>query len=307
MKTVKVFGHKNPDTDAVCSAIAYAWFLNKFEKLEAKPYILGDINKETEYVLNKFGFEKPEVLTQVEPDDMVFIVDTNNKDQLIEGVEKTNILGIRDHHKLAGNIQTNFPIDIVAQPLGSTSTVILSTVPTEIESIDDSILGLMVAAIISDTLEFRSPTTTKQDREFVNKIAKRLNIDIKELASEMFKNKSDLSGKTARDLLLLDSKRFDLKGKKSRVSVLESTAPENAIKMKKYLLEDMEELKDKEDLDAIFFFIIDILNQKATAIISDEDTQKWVSEAFDVEFNDNTAVLEDVVSRKKQIIPNLSK
>ncbi|MGB0925381.1 MAG: DHH family phosphoesterase, partial [Minisyncoccia bacterium] len=164
MNEIKVFGHRSPDTDASASAIVWAWFLTNHRNQPASAYILGKVNTEAQFVLDTWGHSMPPILDQVNADDSVAIVDTNNLDELFENINETNIISIIDHHKLAGNLKTNLPLELVIQPYASTMTVMYNIMNIEPADLPRNIAGLMLSGIISDTLEFRSPTTTDADR-----------------------------------------------------------------------------------------------------------------------------------------------
>ncbi|MDD3648313.1 MAG: manganese-dependent inorganic pyrophosphatase, partial [Candidatus Dojkabacteria bacterium] len=173
--------------------------------------------------------------------------------------------------------------------------------------IPSNMAGLLVSAILSDTLKFTSPTTTEEDKQAAEELAKIAGVEIDKHAEEMFEAKSDLSGMATKDILLSDSKIFELGNKKVRVSVLETTKPENAISMKENLLKGIDELKKKESLDLMFFFVVDIINSAADLIVQSYTEKEVAEKAFKCKVDDNQANLPGVVSRKKQIIPELER
>jgi len=185
MKKDIVIGHKNPDTDSVCSAIIYSWYLNK-KNLNTKPFIAGNITKETKYVLSRFKFETPEIIKEIEADRNIHIVDTNNKDELISGIETADIESIVDHHLLYGALTSNKPIEITIKPYGCTATILLEKCTYDSIEVDKDIAGLMLSCILSDTLNLTSPTTTDEDKKAVEKLEKLTGISKDELANEMF-------------------------------------------------------------------------------------------------------------------------
>jgi manganese-dependent inorganic pyrophosphatase len=303
---IKVIGHKAPDTDTVCSAIAYSWLLNK-KGINSVSCRAGELNKETKYVLEKFGVNEPILLEEFSSEDEVIIVDTNNKDELPSGIENTQIKEIIDHHKLTGTISTNEPIPIIIKPWASTASIIWKHIKHSGYIIDNKIAGILLAAVLSDTLKFNSPTTTKKDIESAKELEKEANTKMDPLAEEMFAAKSDLSGMTAKDILLVDSKVFDFSSRKTRMSVLETTSPENALSMKKELLAASIELKKDEKTDYLFFFVVDIIRSESSLIVSTNEEMEIAQKAFGKEFKDNFMKLEKVVSRKKQMIPAIEK
>ena len=307
MSTLKVIGHVNPDTDSTCSPIVYAWYLTNLKGIDAKPYLAGQPNKEALYVLNKFGIEKSEVITNFEEADNIVLIDTNNADELLPGYENAEIVEIVDHHKLFGNLITSSPITISMEPVACVATIIWD----KIKQVNDSnipieMAGLLLAAIISDTLKFTSPTTTEKDRIAVKELSEISKIDIGDLANEMFEAKSDLSGMTADDILHVDSKVFEFGDKKLRISVLETTKPANALAMKSDIIDRMNELK-REGIDGVLLYVVDILNTSSEVIVPSDFEKEIVRKAHNVEFNAETVTLPGVVSRKKQIAPNIEK
>lgn len=300
---IKVFGHKSPDTDATCAAISYAWYLGQ-KSTEAKAYVLGEINREAQFVLKTFNFEVPETLSELSDGDEVAIVDTNNPEELPDSLGNAKILNIVDHHKLAG-LTTDSPLEITMKPLGSTSTLVYLMMGWKDVKPSKEIAGLMLSAILSDTLKFTSPTTTDEDKKAAEELAKIAEVDIEKHAAAMFEAKSDLTGMNAKDILLTDSKVFDFGNKKVRISVLETTKPQNAKDMKADIDKARDELKSSENLDAAFFFVIDILNNSADLFAGSEEEKQMAQKAFGKNFGGDFMNLPGVVSRKKQIAPKL--
>lgn len=307
MKEIKVFGHKSPDTDAVASTIVWAWFLREHRHLDAKPYILSGTNNEALFVLSKWGFDLPPVLESVSSEDDVSIVDTNNGDELFDNINDANIVSIIDHHKLTGGLKTSTPLEVIIQPFASTMTVMFNIMNIEPKDFPQNIAGLMLSGILSDTLEFRSPTTTEQDKDLAGKLASVLGINVTDYANEMFEAKSDISAFSDDELVKLDSKIFDIKGKQIRISVIETTNPKSVIDRSEGIYLSMEKLKTADNVDMVLMFVVDILNEQATLFTRDDNAKIISKEAFGVESIGEMALLPEIVSRKKQIIPMLSK
>lgn len=307
MNTIKVFGHKAPDTDATVSAIAYAWYLNEIAETPATPFILGELNKETTYVLQRFGFDSPKVLESLSSDDSVVIVDTNNPAELFENINDANLIEIIDHHLLVGGITTPSPVSITMRPMASTASLIYTRINPEFHKIPKELAGIMLAAILSDTLEFRSPTTTDEDKAIADELASIANVDIHELATEMFTAKSDISHLNPDGLIMMDSKVFDINGKQLRVSVIETTDPQPALSLKDDLKAEMLSHAKEHSLDDVLLFVVDILNEQATVLVATDYTKELVENSFNVTISEDIAILPGIVSRKKQIIPQLQK
>lgn len=305
-KPIKVFGHKVPDTDTVVSAIAYAWYLTEVKNTNAQAYVLGDLNKETAYVLEKFNIDTPEKLDALDEKDQVVIVDTNNPDELPDDLSKASLLEIIDHHKLTGGITTSTPLSITMRPMASTASLIYTIANPELHKMPTNIAGLLLSGILSDTLKFRSPTTTDEDVEIAKELAKIANVDIDEYAENMFAKKSDISDLSPDDIILMDSKVYEIKNnKKARLSVIETTNPETVLAIKNDIKKAILENINKENLDEMFFYVIDILNEESTLIVTSESAKQIAEESYGVQIQDDSVKLPGMVSRKKQLLPPL--
>jgi manganese-dependent inorganic pyrophosphatase len=301
---IKVFGHFSPDTDATGSAIVWAWYLSNHTGVEATPFVLGELNKETQFVLSRWGVESPALLESVSADDSVVIVDTNNPQELFANINETDIIQIIDHHKLVGGLTTQRPIDITLRALASTASVLYDLIGDE--ELPEHIAGIMLSCILSDTLEFRSPTTTPQDKDIAQTLAAQLNIDITQYANEMFAAKSDVSGFTDSGLIKLDSKKFTVGEVNMRVSVIETTSPKTVLERKAGIVTAIKDVIETEsDVDEVLFFIVDILKEEATVLTYNETVKAIIEKSFSVTVDSDTEVLPGIVSRKKQILPSL--
>lgn len=301
---IKVFGHQSPDTDATGSAIVWAWYLSEKTGKEATPYVLGTLNKETAFVLSRWNVEAPTLLESVAAGDDVVIVDTNNPQELFSNINEANILEIIDHHKLIGGLETPGPVTITMKPLASTISVMYGLMG-DIELPED-IAGIMLSCILSDTLQFRSPTTTPHDKDIAEKLAVKLGVDIESYASALFAAKSDISDYTGSGLVKMDSKKLEINGVNLRVSVIETTNPASVLERKAEIVAAIEEIKAAEgDVDEVLFFAVDILNEEATVFTYNDTVKQIIEKSFNVTVESDTEVLPGVVSRKKQIVPNL--
>ena len=303
---IKVFGHISPDTDATVSAVLWAWYLNTHTTHKAEPFVLGPLNKETSFVLKKWNTTEPALLETLTAEDSVVIIDTNNPQELPQNILETNIVQIIDHHMLAGGLSTRKPIDVTIKTVASTATVIYDLIGNHTENLPEHIAGLFLSSILSDTLAFRSPTTTPHDKDVAEKLATKLNINIDEYSNEMFKAKSDVSDFTDIGLVHLDSKKSTLGDKNIRVSIVETTDPQSILDRKSGIIEAIEQIKAEEkDVSDVLFFIVDILKEEATVLTYNKFVQDVISTSFDVTAENETEVLPGIVSRKKQIIPSL--
>ncbi|MFN3188295.1 MAG: manganese-dependent inorganic pyrophosphatase [Candidatus Paceibacteria bacterium] len=304
---IKVFGHISPDTDATCSALIWSWYINEQTAADATAYVLGDLNSETQFVLNRFSVDTPDLLLTLSAGDEVVIVDTNNPQELPSNINDTNILTLIDHHKLVGGLSTEMPPAITIRPVACTATVIHDLLHEEGITFPDHIKGLMLSAILSDTLEFRSPTTTPHDKDVAEKLAKELGITVGDLANEMFAAKSDISSFTDTGLIKLDSKKYAIGDKNFRVSVLETTNPETVLARKAGIIEAITTCVEEEnDIDDVLLFIIDILKEEAVALTYNDLTKQIIGASFGVLVESDTEILPGIVSRKKQILPSLT-
>jgi len=303
--TVKVFGHKSPDTDSTGSPLIWAWYLSQVRGTPAEAKLLGEPNTEALFVLNRWGFDKPEIISDVAADDTVVIVDTNNPAELPAGINEANIIQVIDHHKLAGGLETKGPIDITIKPLACTATIMYNLMGDNQSKMPDNIKGAMLSCILSDTLEFRSPTTTDQDKALAEKLAGELGIDMSAYAAEMFEAKSDISAFSDAELIRMDSKEYALGDTKFRVSVLETTAPKIVLDRKDSLLASFPAVAAEDGVDEVLLFVVDILNEEATLFVPNDLIKTLAEKSFGVKVTGDTVVLPGIMSRKKQIIPNL--
>jgi manganese-dependent inorganic pyrophosphatase len=303
--TTLVFGHKSPDTDATLSAIIWAWYLTNLRGGDAQPRLLGEPNTEAAFVLKHWGFAKPAIIADVEAGQNVVIVDTNNPAELPPSINDANIMAIIDHHMLVGGLKTKGPINVVMRPLACTATVMHDIMGDDVAKLPRDIKGAMLSCILSDTLEFRSPTTTDHDRAVAEKLAADLGVSIPELATAMFEAKSDVSAFSDAELLRMDSKEYNVAGKELRVSVLETTAPKIVLDRKASLMASMVGVAAEDGADQVLLFVIDILKEEATLLVPNDLVKQMAEASFGVKVSGDTVVIPGLMSRKKQIIPAL--
>lgn len=304
---IKVFGHLSPDTDATVSAVLWAWYMNTHTTQPAEACVLGELNKETQFVLNRWNVKTPVLLESITAGDEVIIVDTNNAQELFSNINEANILQIIDHHMLAGNIATRKPLDMTIKPLASTATVMFDLMGAKSETLPTDMAGLLLSSILSDTLAFRSPTTTPHDKQVAEQLAMKLGIDITSYTNEMFAAKSDVSDFTDLGLVHLDSKKSGLGDTNIRVSVVETTTPETILSRQAGIIDAIKSVvAEEKDVDDVLFFIVDILNEQATVLTYNQFTKDIISASFGVSATGETEILPGIVSRKKQIIPALT-
>lgn len=304
--TTLVFGHKSPDTDSTGSPIIWAWYLTEVKTTPATPVLLGEPNTEAAFVLRHWGLDKPAIIADVTAEDKVVIVDTNNPAELPPSINEAKIQGIIDHHLLVGGIKTKNPIDITIRPLACTATIMHDLMgDAVVAAAPRSIKGAMLSCILSDTLEFRSPTTTPHDRAVAEKLAIDLGVDMADLATRMFEAKSDVSAFSDAELLRMDSKEYTVAGKELRVSVLETTAPKIVLDRKDSLMASMVGVAKEDGADQVLLFVVDILKEEATLLVPNDLVKQLAEASFGCTVTGDTVVLPGIMSRKKQIIPGL--
>lgn len=302
---IKVLGHKSPDTDSTGSPIIWAWYLTEVKGRPAKPVLLGEPNTEAAFVLKRWGLEKPEIIADVAPGEEVVIVDTNNPAELPASINDASVIQIIDHHLLAGGLKTKGPIDITIRPLACTATIMHDLMGADAARMPEPIRCAMLSCILSDTLEFRSPTTTAHDREVAETLARQLGISIPDYAAELFAAKSDVSAFSDAELLRMDSKEYSVAGKDLRVSVLETTAPRMILDRKASLMASMDGVAKEDGADQVLLFVVDILKEEATLLVPNDLVKRIAEASFGAKVIGDTVVLPGIMSRKKQIIPAL--
>ena len=303
--TTQVFGHKSPDTDSTGSPILWAWYMNEVKGQSAEAVLLGEPNTEAAFMLDRWDLPKPAIINDVADGAPVVILDTNNPAELPANINNADIQGIIDHHKLVGGLETKGPIDITVRPLACTATIIVDMMGDDAAKMPDWAKGAALTCILSDTLEFRSPTTTDHDKAVAEQLAADLGIDIPSYAADMFAAKSDVSSFSDAALIRMDSKEYEVDGTSFRVSVLETTAPSVVLDRKASLMDSMVTVAKEDGVDQVLLFVIDILNEEATLLVPNDLVKTVAEKSFDASVSGDSVVLPGVMSRKKQIIPNL--
>ena len=304
MSKVLVFGHKNPDTDTITSAIVYA-YLKQQLGTDAEAVRLGDVNNETKFALEKFGFEAPRLIANVKEEaEKVILVDHNEFQQSADGIEEVQITEVIDHHRIA-NFQTADPLYFRAEPVGCTATILNKLFKEHGVEIPANIAGLMLSAIVSDTLLFKSPTCTEQDVQAGKELAEIAGVDVAEYGLAMLKAGADLSDKSLEDLLSLDAKGFEFGEYKSVVAQVNAVDIEDVLGRQEELVNLLNKNVADNGLDLFFFVVTDILNNDSTAVAVGQVAEA-AAKAFGAEIVNGRIALPGVVSRKKQIVPVLT-
>ena len=303
MENVIVFGHKNPDTDSICSAIVMADLQTKVRGEEVIPCRLGEINEETKFALKYFGAKEPQLIEKVEEGQTVIMVDHNEFTQTVDGIENAKIDTVIDHHRI-NNFKTSEPLFYYAQPVGCTSTLLYELYTLNNVKIEPQMAGLMLSAIISDTLLLKSPTTTEKDAKTVKELAKIANIDVEKYGLEMLKAGTNLDKYTEAELIRLDAKKIEKEDVKYIIAQVNTVSIPDVLKRKAKIEEEMNKEILAKGLSLFVFVITDIVNSNSEAIVLG-DRVDAISKTYEIK--DNIAVMPGVVSRKKQILPLVEK
>ncbi|MCW8894499.1 MAG: manganese-dependent inorganic pyrophosphatase [Sulfurimonas sp.] len=297
-----IFGHTNPDSDSIIGAISLSYLKNQLGE-DCIPTRQGDISAETQFILNKFDGELPELKTSV-AGESVYIVDFSDKAQAPKDIMEATILGIVDHHKL-GDLTTDTPLECWIRPIGCTNTIIKEMYDYHGVEIPKNIAGMMLCAILSDTVIFKSPTCTKIDTKAVKELAKIAGVeDYKALGMEMFIVKSAVAGATARELNTRDYKEFEMGSDKLGVGQLEVVDLSVFDDIKYDLFKDMKKLKEEGGLHSVLILLTDIMKEGSQLLVVSDDESK-IETAFKCKLENSQVWLDGVLSRKKQVIPFL--
>ncbi|MDO0873807.1 manganese-dependent inorganic pyrophosphatase [Carnobacterium divergens] len=300
MSNVLIFGHLNPDTDAITSAISFA-YLQKQLGVEAEAVALGNVSEETAFALNYFNVAAPRLVETVANEtNQVMLVDHNEFQQSVSDIRDVEVLAVVDHHRIA-NFETANPLYYRAEPVGCTNTIILKMYKEQQIAIPKEIAGLMASAIISDSLLFKSPTCTQEDIAAAKELATIAEIDLETYGLDLLKAGTNLADKSAADLLNMDAKSFPMGDKNVRIAQV-NTVDINDVFVKQA---DLEAAMKKEDFDLFILVVTNILDSDSVILAVGEPISA-VEKAFDVTLENNKALLKGVVSRKKQVVPQLT-
>ena len=297
-----VVGHKIPDSDSICSAIALSYLKTTLGE-ETVPARLGELSPETLFILDKFGFEQPELKTSYTGESL-YIVDHSERTQGPDDIDEATILGIIDHHKL-GDITTSTPLECWIRPVGCTNTIIKMMYDFHNVEIPKNIAGAMMCAILSDTVIFKSPTCTTADIKCVEALAEIAGIDDAEaLGMEMFKVKSAVEGTPVRDLVLRDFKDFDMNGNLVGIGQLEVIDLAIFDDIKADLAADIAKLKAEGNRHSVLLLLTDIMKEGSEMLVVSDNTD-LTEKAYGKATVDGKVWLDGVLSRKKQVVPPL--
>lgn len=304
MEKVLIFGHKNPDTDTICSAIAYADLKSKLG-WNVEPVRLGNVNGETAFALERFGFEAPRLVETVAGEAKeVILVDHNERQQSVSDIDQVRVAEVIDHHRIA-NFETSGPLYYRAEPVGCTATILNKMYKENGVSVPANIAGLMLSAIISDSLLFKSPTCTEQDVAAARELAEIAGVNAEEYGLDMLKAGADLSDKTIEQLISLDAKEFEMGGAKVEIAQVNAVDVNDVLSRQSEIEAALNGIIASKGLDLFLFVVTDILNNDSVGLALGKAADA-VEQAYNVKLADNKAVLKGVVSRKSQIVPVLT-
>jgi manganese-dependent inorganic pyrophosphatase len=304
MSKVLIFGHKNPDTDTICSAIAYAELKSKLGA-SVEAVRLGNVNAETQFALDYFKVAAPRLVETVANEAQeVILVDHNERQQSASDVDQVQVVEVIDHHRIA-NFETSNPLYYRAEPVGCTATILNKLYKENGVEISKEVAGLMVSAIISDTLLLKSPTCTDQDVAAIRELAAIAGVNIEEYGLQMLKAGADLSDKSIDELISLDAKEFQMGDYKVEIAQVNAVDTNDVLARQAEVEAKLSQVIADKDLDLFVFVVTDILNNDSVALALGRVADA-VEKAYNVTLVDNKATLKGVVSRKKQIVPILT-
>lgn len=302
MSTVYITGHTTPDLDSVAGAIAYAHLKQKTDPEQTYiPAVVGELNAETKHVLGKYNMPLPELLTSVAGKELI-LVDHNEREQALPDISEATILEVIDHHKM--NFSYSEPIRIIIEPLGSSCSVIAKMFRADGVDIPKDLAGIMLGAVLTDTVITKSPTTTKEDEKIIEELAILAEVkDWRDYGMEIFKVRSSVSSLSDKEVITADFKDFDIGGKKFGIGQVETVDIAEFDDRVKGLLSALEEKRTGDNYHSVILFVSDILKEESNFLVSSEEAEK-VAEAFGKELSEGTFTAK-VLSRKKQVVPAL--
>ena len=300
-----IFGHKNPDTDSICSALAYE-SLKKQLNEDVEAVRLGSLNKETEFALEYANVTAPRLIEKVEDSiEEVILVDHNEFQQSVDNIRDVKIVEVIDHHRVA-NFETSDPLYFRVEPVGCTATILTKMFREHEVNITKQDALLLLSAIVSDTLLFKSPTCTKEDEQIAQQLAKIAEVDINQYGLDMLKAGTDLSDKTVAELLSMDAKEFTMGDAKVEIAQVNTVDISEIYEQQTDLEAEMNQIIENKNLDLFLLVVTDIINSNSEVLALGKHREN-VEDAFEVELLANRALLKGVVSRKKQIVTKLER
>ncbi|MFH5801734.1 manganese-dependent inorganic pyrophosphatase [Haladaptatus sp. CMAA 1911] len=296
-----VVGHQQPDTDTICSAVAYAW-LKQAQGADVIPARAGKLNPETQFVLDRWDVESPSLIDDATGEQLI-LVDHNEYSQTVPGAQDAKIVEVVDHHRI-GDVKTGDPIFFRTEPVGSTATILTRLYDDAGKTIDTQTAGLLLSGLLSDTVVLRSPTTTDRDRVVADRLAEIAGVDTEEYGKELLQRKSKIGEKSPREMVLSDFKEFEFGSDRVGIGQVETVEPAVVLNQRDDVLAAMDDVTAERGYTAFVLLVTDLLEEDTTALIAGGAVDT-VEEGLDTTFTDREAFLPGVMSRKKQVVPPL--
>lgn len=306
MSKILVFGHQNPDSDAIGSSVAFAYLAKEAWGLDTEAVALGTPNEETAYVLDYFGVQAPRVVESAKAEgvETVILTDHNEFQQSISDIKDVTVYGVVDHHRVA-NFETANPLYMRLEPVGSASSIVYRMFKENGVSVPKELAGLLLSGLISDTLLLKSPTTHASDIPVAKELAELAGVNLEEYGLEMLKAGTNLSSKTAAELIDIDAKTFELNGEAVRVAQVNTVDINDILARQEEIEIAIQEAIVTEGYSDFVLMITDIVNSNSEILALGSNMAK-VEAAFEFTLENNHAFLAGAVSRKKQVVPQLT-
>ncbi|HHV3576217.1 TPA: manganese-dependent inorganic pyrophosphatase [Streptococcus agalactiae] len=306
MSKILVFGHQNPDLDAIGSSVAFAYLAKEAWGLDTEAVALGTPNEETAYVLDYFGVQAPRVVESAKAEgvETVILTDHNEFQQSISDIKDVTVYGVVDHHRVA-NFETANPLYMRLEPVGSASSIVYRMFKENGVSVPKELAGLLLSGLISDTLLLKSPTTHASDIPVAKELAEIAGVNLEEYGLEMLKAGTNLSSKTAAELIDIDAKTFELNGEAVRVAQVNTVDINDILARQEEIEVAIQEAIVTEGYSDFVLMITDIVNSNSEILALGSNMAK-VEAAFEFTLENNHAFLAGAVSRKKQVVPQLT-
>ncbi|MDS0297232.1 manganese-dependent inorganic pyrophosphatase [Halogeometricum sp. S1BR25-6] len=297
-----VIGHRKPDTDTVCAALAYAELKREQGEEGVSPARAGNPNPETEFVLDYWDVEPPALLEDA-AGTQVILVDHNEYSQTVSGAREAEIVEIVDHHRI-GDVETSAPIPFRNEPVGSTATILVGLFDEAGVTIDARTAGLLLSGLLSDTVVLRSPTTTERDRTVAERLAETAGVDVEEYGQKLLAHKSKLGEKIPREMVLGDFKEFEFGSGRVGIGQVETVEPSVVLDRREAVFDAMDDVVSERGYDALLLLVTDLLEEESTVLVAGDEIAT-VESGLGATFSDREAFLPGVMSRKKQVVPPL--
>ncbi|MGH2311529.1 manganese-dependent inorganic pyrophosphatase [Streptococcus uberis] len=306
MSKVLVFGHQNPDTDAIASSYAFAYLAKNAYKMDAEVVALGEPNEETAFALDYFGVTAPRVVESAKAEgvDTVILTDHNEFQQSLSDISDVTIFGVVDHHRVA-NFETANPLFMRVEPVGSASSIVYRMYKENNLEVPKEIAGLLLSGLISDTLLLKSPTTHMTDHKVAEELANLAGVSLEEYGISLLKAGTNLASKSEAELIDIDAKTFELNGNAVRVAQVNTVDIAEVLERQDAIETAISDAIVKEGYSDFVLMITDIVNSNSEILALGSNMDK-VEAAFNFKLENNHAFLPGAVSRKKQVVPQLT-